>query len=115
MDGIPEDFSCDELPEDFDHFEPILEKALHRMPALESAGIQTFFCGPESFTPDNRYYLGEAPGLEGLFVAAGLNSIGIQSAGGIGLALAEWMRDGHPTMGLGSVDIQYPTVWEGAC
>ena len=106
MDGIPEDFCFDQLPDDFDHFEPILEKALHRIPALESAGIQTFFCGPESFTPDNRYYLGEAPGLEGLFVAAGLNSIGIQSAGGIGLALAEWMRDGHPTMDLGSVDIR---------
>ena len=106
MDGIPEDFCFDQLPDDFDHFEPILEKALHRMPALESAGIQTFFCGPESFTPDNRYYLGEAPGLEGLFVAAGLNSIGIQSAGGIGLALAEWMRNGHPTMDLGTVDIR---------
>ena len=106
MDGIPEDFCFDQLPDDFDHFEPILEKALHRIPALESAGIQTFFCGPESFTPDNRYYLGEAPGLEGLFVAAGLNSIGIQSAGGIGLALAEWMRDGHPTMDLGTVDIR---------
>ncbi len=106
MDGIPEDFCFDQLPDDFDHFEPILEKALHRIPALESAGIQTFFCGPESFTPDNRYYLGEAPGLEGLFVAAGLNSIGIQSAGGIGLALADWMRDGHPTMDLGTVDIR---------
>jgi 4-methylaminobutanoate oxidase (formaldehyde-forming) len=106
MDGIPEDFCFDELPDDFDHFEPILEKALQRMPALENAGIQTFFCGPESFTPDNRYYMGEAPGLEGLFVAAGLNSIGIQSAGGIGLALAEWMRDGQPTMDLGAVDIR---------
>ncbi|MCH8237892.1 MAG: FAD-dependent oxidoreductase, partial [Proteobacteria bacterium] len=106
MDGIPEDFCFDQLPDDFDHFEPILEAALHRMPALQDAGIKTFFCGPESFTPDNRYYLGEAPGLDGLFVAAGLNSIGIQSAGGIGKVLAEWMRDGYPSMDLWTVDIR---------
>ena len=106
MDGIPEDFCFDQLPDDFDHFEPILEAALHRMPALRDAGIKTFFCGPESFTPDNRYYLGEAPGLDGLFVAAGMNSIGIQSAGGIGKVLAEWMRDGYPSMDLWTVDIR---------
>jgi 4-methylaminobutanoate oxidase (formaldehyde-forming) len=106
MDGIPEDFCFDQLPDDFDHFQPILEMALHRMPALEHAGIQTFFNGPESFTPDNRYHLGEAPGLDGLFVAAGLNSIGIQSAGGIGRVLAEWMRDGLPPADLWTVDIR---------
>ncbi len=106
MDGIPEDFCFDQLPDDFDHFQPILEMALHRVPALEHAGIQTFFCGPESFTPDNRYHLGEAPGLDGLFVAAGLNSIGIQSAGGVGLVLAEWMRDGLPPVDLWTVDIR---------
>ncbi|MDA0997957.1 MAG: FAD-binding oxidoreductase, partial [Proteobacteria bacterium] len=66
MDGISEDFCFDQLPDDFDHFEPILEAALRRMPALETAGIQTFFCGPESFTPDDRYHLGEAPELPGL-------------------------------------------------
>ena len=106
MEGIPEDFCFDQLPDDFDHFQPILEMALHRMPALEHAGIQTFFCGPESFTPDNRYHLGEAPGLDGLFVAAGLNSIGIQSAGGVGRVLAEWMRDGLPPADLWTVDIR---------
>ncbi len=106
MNGIPEDFCFDQLPDDFDHFEPILEAALNRMPALRDVGIQTFFCGPESFTPDNRYYLGEAPGLDGLFVAAGLNSIGIQSAGGIGRVLAEWMRDGYPPMDLWTIDIR---------
>ncbi|NQV84637.1 MAG: FAD-dependent oxidoreductase [Rhodospirillales bacterium] len=106
MDGIPEDFCFDQLPDDFDHFQPILEMALHRMPTLEHAGIQTFFNGPESFTPDNRYHLGEAPGLDGLFVAAGFNSIGIQSAGGVGRVLAEWMRDGLPPADLWTVDIR---------
>ena len=104
--GIPEDFCSDQLPDDFEHFEPILEAALRRMPALAEIGIQTFFNSPESFTPDNHYYMGEAPGLPGLFVAAGFNSIGIQSAGGVGKVLAEWMRDGHPSMDLWSVDIR---------
>ncbi len=113
MDGIPDDFCFDQLPDDFDHFQPILEKALQRMPALENAGIQTFFNGPESFTPDNRYYLGSAPGMEGLFVAAGMNSIGVQSAGGVGQALAEWMDSGHPTMDLWTVDIRRALKFQG--
>ncbi|MBT7145562.1 MAG: GcvT family protein, partial [Rhodospirillales bacterium] len=103
-DGIPEDFCFDELPEDFDHFEPMLEKAMHRMPILETAGVQTFFNGPESFTPDNRYYLGEAPEVKGVFVATGFNSTGIQSSGGAGKMLAEWIRDGHPPADLWDVD-----------
>ncbi|MBT5522210.1 MAG: FAD-dependent oxidoreductase, partial [Rhodospirillales bacterium] len=106
MNGIPEDFEFDSLPEDFDHFEPVLERAMHRMPILESAGIQTFFNGPESFTPDNRYYLGEAPEVKGVFVATGFNSTGIQSSGGAGKAIAEWIRDGHPTGDLWGVDIK---------
>ncbi len=106
MDGIPEDFSFDELPEDFDQFEPVLRQAMHRMPALEIAGIQTFFCGPESFTPDVRYHLGEAPELDNCFVAAGLNSIGIQSAGGIGKVLAEWIESGRPPPDLWEVDVR---------
>jgi 4-methylaminobutanoate oxidase (formaldehyde-forming) len=106
MNGIPEDFSFDELPEDFDHFEPVLAQAMHRMPALENAGIQTFFCGPESFTPDVRYHLGEMPELKNCFVAAGLNSIGIQSAGGIGYVLAEWIRDSQPPADLWEVDVR---------
>ena len=106
MNGIPEDFSFDELPEDLDHFEPVLAQAMHRMPALENAGIQTFFCGPESFTPDVRYHLGEMPELKNCFVAAGLNSIGIQSAGGIGYVLAEWIRDGQPPADLWEVDVR---------
>jgi len=103
-DGIPEDFCFDELPEDFDHFEPMLERAMHRMPILESAGIQTFFNGPESFTPDNRYYLGAAPEVDGVFVATGFNSTGIQSSGGAGKVLADWIRDGRPPVDLWDVD-----------
>ena len=79
---------------------------MQRLPALENVGIRKFFNGPESFTPDVRYLLGEAPGLENLFVAAGFNSIGIQSAGGAGKALAEWIVGGHPPMDLGDVDIR---------
>src|SRR3546814_15557298 len=84
MDGIPEDFAFDALPEDFAHFEPILDKATRRLPLLAHAGIRTFFNGPESFTLDDRYLLGEAPELPNLFLACGFHSIGIQSAGGVG-------------------------------
>jgi 4-methylaminobutanoate oxidase (formaldehyde-forming) len=105
-DGIPEDFCFDELPGDFEHFQPVLEQAIKRMPALESAGIQTFFCGPESFTPDDRYHIGEAAELDNLFIAAGFNSIGIQSAGGVGKVIAEWMRDGQPPVDLWEVDVR---------
>lgn len=106
MEGIREDFCFDQLPEDFDHFEPILEKAIHRMPMLAEAGIHTFFNGPESFTPDDRYYLGKAPELGGYWVAAGYNSIGIASSGGAGMALARWMTDGAPPFDLWEVDIR---------
>ena len=106
MDGIADDFEFGELPEDWEHFQPVMEKALARVPRLATAGIQKFFNGPESFTPDNRYYLGEAPELRGFWVAAGFNSIGIQSAGGAGMVLAQWIADGHPPMDLADVDIR---------
>lgn len=106
MDGIPDDFCFDQLPEDFDHFEPILETAVERLPLLAEAGIHTFFNGPESFTPDDRYLLGPAPGLENFYVAAGFNSIGIQSAGGAGMALSQWMDAGEPPFDLWDVDIR---------
>ena len=106
MDGISEDFCFDSLPEDFDHFEPILGMAMNRMPMFETAGIHTFFNGPESFTPDDRYYLGEAPELKGYWIAAGYNSIGIVSSGGAGMALAQWMEDGEPPFDLWEVDIR---------
>src|SRR5450631_3192038 len=105
-DGIPEDFSFGEIAGDFSHFEPVLLDAMRRIPALEQAGIQKFFCGPESFTPDVRYHLGESTELKNCFVAAGLNSIGLQSAGGIGKVVAEWMRDGHPPLDLWEVDVR---------
>src|SRR6056297_2999380 len=106
MSGIPDDFEFDQLPEDFDHFEPILEKAVNRMPMLAEAGIHTFFNGPESFTPDDRYYLGEAPELDGYWIAAGYNSIGIVSSGGAGMALAHWITEGEPPFDLWEVDIR---------
>ena len=106
MAGIPEDFCFDQLPEDIDHFAPVLEKATARMPMLAEAGIRTFFNGPESFTPDDAYYLGEAPELDGYFLACGYNSIGIVSSGGAGMALAQWIADGEPPFDLWEVDIR---------
>ena len=106
MDGISPDFEFDQLPEDFDHFGPILEQAVARLPLLGTAGIHTFFNGPESFTPDDRHYLGEAPELGGYWVAAGYNSIGIVSSGGAGMALAQWMVEGAPPFDLWDVDIR---------
>ncbi|WP_394688152.1 FAD-dependent oxidoreductase [Hoeflea sp.] len=106
MNGISEDFCFDQLPEDFDHFEPILEQAVNRLPLLATAGIHTFFNGPESFTPDDSYYLGEAPEVSGYWVAAGYNSIGIVSSGGAGFALAQWINDGEPPFDLWDVDIR---------
>ncbi len=113
MAGIPEDFEFDQLPEDWDHFEPILESALHRIPVLEETGVQTFFCGPESFTPDDRYLLGEAPELRNFYVACGFNSIGIGSSGGAGKMLAEWIVNGHPSMDLWEVDVRRMQPFQG--
>lgn len=106
MGGIREDFEFDTLPEDWDHFQPILEAAMERMPLFQSAGIHTFFNGPESFTPDDRYYLGEAPELGGYWVAAGYNSVGIAGSGGAGMALAHWITEGEPPFDLWEVDIR---------
>ncbi|PXW72400.1 4-methylaminobutanoate oxidase (formaldehyde-forming) [Loktanella sp. PT4BL] len=113
MDGIPADFEFDQLPEDFDHFEPILEAAVARMPMLAEAGIHTFFNGPESFTPDDAYHLGLAPEMDNVWVAAGFNSIGIQSAGGAGMALAQWMDAGEKPFDLGDVDIGRMQPFQG--
>lgn len=113
MAGIPEDFEFDQLPEDVEHFEPILEMAINRMPLLAEAGIHTFFNGPESFTPDDAYHLGLAPGMDNVWVAAGFNSIGIQSAGGAGMALAAWMDTGEKPFDLGDVDIARMQPFQG--
>ena len=96
---VPREFSFGTLPEDWEHVGPIFERAIHRVPALGEVGLQLFFNGPESFTPDGVYYLGEAPEVDGCFVAAGFNSVGIQSAGGVGWVMADWIADRHPPMG----------------
>ena len=106
MNGIPNDFCFDQLPEDLEHFEPILSLGIKRIPLLNSVGIRTFFNGPESFTPDNRYYLGESTSCTGYWLAAGYNSIGIVSSGGAGMALAKWITEGEPPFDLWEVDIR---------
>jgi glycine cleavage system T protein len=113
MKGIPEDFCFDQLQEDFDHFEPILERAVNRLPMLAEAGIHTFFNGPESFTPDDAYNLGLSLEVDNFWVAAGFNSIGIQSAGGAGMALAEWMETGEKPFDLGDVDVGRNQPFQG--
>jgi glycine cleavage system aminomethyltransferase T/glycine/D-amino acid oxidase-like deaminating enzyme len=106
MGGIPEDFCFDALPNDFAHFEPILDTAIQRFPELADAGINLFFNGPESFTADDRYLLGPTPELDNFFVACGFNSIGIQSSGGAGKVLAQWMHAGIPPTDLWDVDVR---------
>jgi sarcosine dehydrogenase len=105
-DVVPDDFEFGMLPDDWDQFQILMDNALIRVPALEKAGIKTFMNGPESFTPDLNYILGEAPGLKGFFVGAGFNSMGIASSGGAGMALAEWIMAGEPTLDLWPVDIR---------
>ena len=104
--GIPKDFFFDELPDDFDHFEPVLSAAMDRVPVLQTTGIATWFNGPESFTPDDRYLLGEATEVRDLFLACGFNSIGIQSSGGAGKVLAEWIRDRHVPIDLPGMEVR---------
>ncbi len=113
MEGIPADFKFSLLPEDWDHFRVFMEQAIVRIPALETAPVRRHVNGPESFTPDNRYMLGEAPELRRFFVAAGFNSIGIASAAGAGKALAEWIVAGEPTMDLWDVDIRRFMPFQG--
>ncbi|KFE63856.1 Sarcosine dehydrogenase [Hyalangium minutum] len=94
--GIPEDFSFGEIPPDWDRMGPYLEKAMSRVPVSLNTGVKKFFCGPESFTPDLKPIVGEAPELKNYFVAAGLNSIGILTGGGLGRVLAQWILTGDP-------------------
>lgn len=101
--GIPPQFEFDELPFDMDHVEPLLERMFARFPLLAETGIQTFFNGPESFTPDGRPYLGPAPEMPGLFIAAGMNSNGILNSGGFGLTMAQWIAKGEPVRAVGSL------------
>ena len=103
---VPDNFSFGEFPDDFDHFEPYLEKSFKRLPILETAGVRKFFSGPESFTPDTQYLLGETSQVKNLFTCCGFNSIGIASSGGAGRVTAEWMMNGHINEDLFSLDIK---------
>ncbi|MFD1159939.1 GcvT family protein [Roseovarius aestuarii] len=105
-DGIPEGFHYTLLDSNFDHFEQIMEQALGRVPGLQTAGIKTLTNGPESFTPDGNFIIGEAPELRNFFVGAGFNAFGIASGGGAGMALAEWASKGEPPFDLWSADIR---------
>lgn len=105
-DAIPYPFEFALLDEDWDHFSILMDNAVLRIPALAETGIRKFYNGPESFTPDNQFILGEAPSVRGFFVGAGFNSVGIASAGGAGRALAEWIVEGRPTTDLVAVDIR---------
>ena len=102
---VPDDFSFSELPEDFEHFEPYLMNAIKRIPELETVGIRKFFAGPESFTPDTNYLLGETPEVKNFYVCCGFNSIGLVSAGGAGKVTAEWMINDGLSEDLFSLDI----------
>ncbi len=106
MDGLPDRFEFQLLEDDLEHFEPLLELAAGRVPAMQSAGIKEFINGPESFTPDGNFILGEAPELRGVFVGAGFNAFGIASAGGAGMVLAEWVVNGEPPYDLWPIDIR---------
>lgn len=112
-DRIPYPFEFQLLEEDWEHFEILMDSAVHRLPVLAHTGIRKFYNGPESFTPDNQFIIGEAPEVAGFFVAAGFNSVGIASAGGAGMALAEWIVAGEPTMDLVSADIRRFSARDG--
>ena len=105
-DRLPADFSFALLDEDWDHFMPMMENALRRIPALERAEVRMLLNGPESFTPDSQFMLGESPEVPGLFLMGGMNSTGIALAGGAGRAMAEWIIAGEPTMELNEADIR---------
>jgi sarcosine dehydrogenase len=105
-DRLPDNFEFQLLEDDLEHFEPLLELAAGRVPAMQTAGIKQFINGPESFTPDGNFILGEAPEVRGIFVGAGFNAFGIASGGGAGMALAEWVAKGEPPYDLWPVDIR---------
>ena len=112
LDGTARDFAFGKLPPDWERLEPFLGPALARIPCLSETGVRTFFCGPESFTADVRPLLGPAPELDGYFVAAGLNSLGILSGGGVGSVVAQWIVDGSPPVDTASIAIDRTATYE---
>jgi len=113
VDGIPSDFSFGEIPPDWERMGPYVEKAMNRVPVTLETGIKKLFCGPESFTPDLAPVLGEAPELDGFFVAAGLNSIGILTGGGVGRLLAHWILTGRPDQDVTGMNIDRLQPYQG--
>ena len=114
-DRLGEDFAFQLLPEDWDHFEPMMRNALHRLPALESAGVKMLLNGPESFTPDGSFLLGEAAETRGLFLGCGMNSVGVATGGGAGMALAHCIVHGHAPMDLHEADPRrFPACFNSA-
>jgi glycine cleavage system aminomethyltransferase T/glycine/D-amino acid oxidase-like deaminating enzyme len=103
--GIPKDFEFGEIQPDWERMLPYIEDAMVRVPALQNAHVRKLFCGPESFTPDMTFLMGEAPELRNFYVAAGMNSLGILLGGGVGQVLAQWIVDGHPPMDVGEIHI----------
>ena len=112
MEGIPNDIMYQELQEDWDQFQPFMDCALKRFPAMATAQIRHLSVVPESFTPDTAFIIGAAPGVKNFFVACGMNSVGIQSAAGIGRAMSYWIDQGHPTEQLWPVDVKRYFPWQ---
>ena len=112
LDGVARDFSFGKLPPDWERMEPFLGPALARIPCLTETGVRTFFCGPESFTADVRPLIGPAPELDGYFVAAGLNSLGILSGGGVGSVVAQWIADGVPPVDTAHIALDRTASYE---
>lgn len=112
IDGIPEEFCFNDIQADWDRMMPYVERAMQRVPCLLDHGIKLFFCGPEAFTPDHNYLMGPAPNLQNFFVAAGMNSLGILSGGGVGMVMAHWITEGLPPMDMWSVDLRRAHAWQ---
>ena len=110
--GIPTSASFTTLKPDWDRMMPFLEKAMDRVPITQEVGVRTFFCGPESFTPDLSPAVGEAPGIRNYFVAAGMNSVGVLSGGGLGRVLAHWIVDGRPDVDVTGFDVARFHPWQ---
>jgi len=113
VDGIPRDFSFGTIPPDWERMAPFLEKAMARVPVTLDAGVRTFFCGPESFTPDLAPAVGQAPGIRNYFVAAGMNSVGILSAGGLGRVMASWIVNGRPDVDVTGFNVDRFRPYQG--
>jgi 4-methylaminobutanoate oxidase (formaldehyde-forming) len=112
VEGVPAGFSFGTIPPDWDRMTPFLEKAMSRVPITLEVGVRTFFCGPESFTPDLAPAVGEAPGLRNYFVAAGMNSVGVLSAGGLGRLLAHWITTGRPDADVTGFNVDRFRPWQ---